>query len=308
MGRHRPPPHGDLGAVRWAAIRHAEDHIHIVATLARQDGDKPSVWNDFRRLRQACNKVERQYGLRATAPADRTAAPRPTCAESELADRQGAPRNRVSPCAAPSPRPRRPRRPKASSSAGAPHSIAATAHGPHSRELRHAADTYAGAARPPHGHPPQHSPAGTALRDLARALAATSGSDDDRINRAVADMLRQFADLADAIAHLHATNNRLAQAEAAAAATTRLRRAHNLAGQMTSRPNRDHPSPRAAPRTADPGRAASPEPPAAVAVAQADFPAHPRSVATTGHQPRQPGQARRPLSARMRLPPMRAAE
>ena len=36
----------DLG-VRWVAVRHAADHIHIVATLARQDGARPRIWNDY---------------------------------------------------------------------------------------------------------------------------------------------------------------------------------------------------------------------------------------------------------------------
>ncbi|MFJ3754468.1 hypothetical protein [Streptomyces rubiginosohelvolus] len=31
-------PHGDTQACRWVAARHADDHIHLVATLARQDG------------------------------------------------------------------------------------------------------------------------------------------------------------------------------------------------------------------------------------------------------------------------------
>ncbi|MER6523597.1 hypothetical protein ABT246_43325 [Streptomyces sp. NPDC001553] len=30
--------HGDEQACRWIAVRHADDHIHIAATLARQDG------------------------------------------------------------------------------------------------------------------------------------------------------------------------------------------------------------------------------------------------------------------------------
>jgi hypothetical protein len=69
----------DLG-VRWVAVRHSLDHIHIVATLARQDGGKASTWNDFYRVREACQDAERRFGLRSTAPADRTAvrrAPRP---------------------------------------------------------------------------------------------------------------------------------------------------------------------------------------------------------------------------------------
>lgn len=76
-------------AVRWVAVRHADDHIHIAATLARADGGKPRVWNDFYRVREACRMVEERYGLRMTAPGDRTAARRPTRAEMEKARRQG---------------------------------------------------------------------------------------------------------------------------------------------------------------------------------------------------------------------------
>ena len=80
----------DLG-VRWVAVRHAPDHIHIVATLARQDGTRPNVWNDFYRLREACQSAEWRLGLQVTAPADRTAARRPTRAETEQAARHGWP-------------------------------------------------------------------------------------------------------------------------------------------------------------------------------------------------------------------------
>jgi MobA/VirD2-like, nuclease domain len=82
-------PRGDDEAVRWVAVRHAADHIHIVATLARQDGTKPRIWNDFYRVREACRAIERRYGLRGTAPGDRTAARRPTRAETEHARRRG---------------------------------------------------------------------------------------------------------------------------------------------------------------------------------------------------------------------------
>jgi hypothetical protein len=78
-------------AVRWVAVRHADDHIHIVATLARQDGARPRVSNDYYRVREACLAAETRYSLRRTAPADRTAATRPTRAESEKATRQGRP-------------------------------------------------------------------------------------------------------------------------------------------------------------------------------------------------------------------------
>ena len=80
---------GDELGVRWVAVRHARDHIHIVATLARQDGGKPSTWNDFYRVREACQDAERRFGLRCTAPADRTAARRATRAETEQAARRG---------------------------------------------------------------------------------------------------------------------------------------------------------------------------------------------------------------------------
>jgi relaxase-like protein len=80
---------GDDEAVRWVAVRHAPDHIHIVATLARQDGTKPRIWNDYFRVREACLAVERQYGLLVTAPGDRTAGRRPTRAENEDARRRG---------------------------------------------------------------------------------------------------------------------------------------------------------------------------------------------------------------------------
>ena len=89
MDRTGLAPQGDDLGVRWVAVRHAPDHIHIVATLARQDGGKPSTWNDFYRVREACQDAERRFGLRPTAPADRTAARRATRAETEQAARRG---------------------------------------------------------------------------------------------------------------------------------------------------------------------------------------------------------------------------
>src|SRR5712692_9019897 len=80
---------GDELGVRWVAVRHADDHIHLVVTLARQDGTRPKIWNDFYRVREACQQAEAQLGLAATAPADRTAARRPPRAETEQAARRG---------------------------------------------------------------------------------------------------------------------------------------------------------------------------------------------------------------------------
>jgi hypothetical protein len=82
-------PAGDEGGVRWVAVRHAPDHVHIVATLARQDGVRPRVWNDFYRVREACQQAEERLGPRRTAPADRTAGRRPSRAEREKAARRG---------------------------------------------------------------------------------------------------------------------------------------------------------------------------------------------------------------------------
>ncbi len=65
-------PRGDEAAVRWVAVRHADDHVHVVATLARQDGRRVWPRNDFYRAREACLAVERRLGLRSTSPADRT--------------------------------------------------------------------------------------------------------------------------------------------------------------------------------------------------------------------------------------------
>jgi hypothetical protein len=85
----------DDEAIRWVAVRHAGDHIHIVGMLARQDGTRPQCWNDYYRVREACQAAEERYGLRRTAPGDRTAGRRPTRAEHEKArrqDRQEVPR------------------------------------------------------------------------------------------------------------------------------------------------------------------------------------------------------------------------
>jgi hypothetical protein len=76
-------------AVRWIAIRHAPDHVHLVALLARQDGRKAHVWRDFYQVGQACRAAEQRFGLTPTAPFDKTAAKQATRAESEKAARQG---------------------------------------------------------------------------------------------------------------------------------------------------------------------------------------------------------------------------
>jgi len=76
-------------AVRWVTVRHGDDHIHIVAMLARQDGGKPRMSNERYPVREACRAAEERFGLRRTAPGDRTAARRPTRAEQEKTQRRG---------------------------------------------------------------------------------------------------------------------------------------------------------------------------------------------------------------------------
>src|SRR6185436_16217334 len=39
-------PQGDSAAVRWVAVRHNDDHIHLVATLVRQDLRTAWAWKD----------------------------------------------------------------------------------------------------------------------------------------------------------------------------------------------------------------------------------------------------------------------
>jgi hypothetical protein len=88
MDRTGLAPAGDDLGVRWVAVRHGADHVHIVATLARQDGTRPKIWNDFYRVREACQDAEAWFGLRSTAPADRTAARRPSRSEAEQSARR----------------------------------------------------------------------------------------------------------------------------------------------------------------------------------------------------------------------------
>ena len=89
MHRTGLSPYGQDDAVRWIAVRHGDDHIHLVAMLARQDGGKPSLSWERYKVRAACLAAEQRYGLRCTAPADGTAARRPTRAENEKAARRG---------------------------------------------------------------------------------------------------------------------------------------------------------------------------------------------------------------------------
>ncbi|MFB7643074.1 mobilization protein [Streptomyces sp. NPDC056084] len=82
-------PDGDNEACRWVAVRHADDHIHIAATLVRQDGRRPKRGYDQRAVQKEARKIEIDYGLRRLKPGDGTGAKRPTCKEHFKAKRLG---------------------------------------------------------------------------------------------------------------------------------------------------------------------------------------------------------------------------
>ncbi|QRV39041.1 mobilization protein (plasmid) [Streptomyces californicus] len=84
-------PHGDTHACRWVAVRHADDHIHIVATLARQDGRHPRIRGDIPRMHTAARAFETAWGLTPMSPLDRTARRAPVTGEREKAARRGLP-------------------------------------------------------------------------------------------------------------------------------------------------------------------------------------------------------------------------
>jgi len=74
---------------RAVRFRPATHHVHVVATLARQDGRRVFVRNDFWRAGEASREVEAKYGLTVTAASDRTAAKRASYAEIAKAARRG---------------------------------------------------------------------------------------------------------------------------------------------------------------------------------------------------------------------------
>ncbi|MEU6174020.1 mobilization protein [Streptantibioticus parmotrematis] len=81
--------HGDDAACRWIAVRHAEDHIHIMATSVREDGRRPRNKGDGRRAQAECRRIEAELGLRRLKSGDATAPKTPTGPEVAKAERQG---------------------------------------------------------------------------------------------------------------------------------------------------------------------------------------------------------------------------
>jgi hypothetical protein len=73
---------------RWIAVRHADDHIHLMATLVSETtGKRFQPYRDYPKLREECRRLERELGLIETAPIDKTARPAPTRQEKGKADR-----------------------------------------------------------------------------------------------------------------------------------------------------------------------------------------------------------------------------
>ncbi|MGW3493409.1 relaxase/mobilization nuclease domain-containing protein [Streptomyces sp. NPDC001020] len=89
---------GDGAGCRWAAVRHAEDHIHLIATLVREDGRRPDHHRSAKRAQAECRRIEADYDLHRVKAGDGTAAKRPTSAERHKAhrhNRQRTPREEL---------------------------------------------------------------------------------------------------------------------------------------------------------------------------------------------------------------------
>ncbi|GAA2974994.1 MULTISPECIES: relaxase/mobilization nuclease domain-containing protein [Streptomyces] len=82
-------PDGDERACRWIAVRHADDHIHIMATTIRADGRRPRTHQGGRRAQAECRRIETEFGLRRLKSGDLNAPRTPTGAERAKAERQG---------------------------------------------------------------------------------------------------------------------------------------------------------------------------------------------------------------------------
>ncbi|MFD5588809.1 relaxase/mobilization nuclease domain-containing protein [Streptomyces sp. NPDC127063] len=82
-------PHGDEEGCRWVAVRHADDHIHIVATRARQDGRQPDISWDIIKMHDVARRFEVEFGLRRLTHGDGTARKWSRTGEAEKAARRG---------------------------------------------------------------------------------------------------------------------------------------------------------------------------------------------------------------------------
>jgi hypothetical protein len=84
-------PPGDEEAARWIAMRHGPDHIHIVATLVRQDRRTYWARNDYPLAQAACRDIEHRYNFVRLAPAGRGSRSYPKARELNKNHRQRRP-------------------------------------------------------------------------------------------------------------------------------------------------------------------------------------------------------------------------
>ena len=184
--------------------------------LARQDGTRPRLWNDYFRVGEACRAAEDRFDLRRTAPRDRTAAHRPTRAESEKARRHGFQeatritlRRAVSPARSPGP--------------GGAEAQSPGPAGP--RPGARAWSRPRPGARAPYGRvPPVEAPDGIGLRRSTRQLSLAASAGDETV-RAQMRLILQLSRLARAVTDLREAQRHAAQAAAARQAAEVLRAA-----------------------------------------------------------------------------------
>ncbi|WP_329348911.1 hypothetical protein [Streptomyces sp. NBC_01261] len=61
-------PDGDPDACRWIAVRNQSRQVHVVATLAREDGSLHNAYRDAFRLQTECHQLAAELGHLPTAP------------------------------------------------------------------------------------------------------------------------------------------------------------------------------------------------------------------------------------------------
>jgi len=75
---------------RWIAVRHGvsqggNDHLHLVVTLATEDGAPIWLWGDMRRSQQVCDTLETEFGLgKWGVRRDNPATRRPAVSRAEM--------------------------------------------------------------------------------------------------------------------------------------------------------------------------------------------------------------------------------
>ncbi|MFG2676375.1 hypothetical protein [Streptomyces sp. NPDC048445] len=68
-------PHGDPEACRWIAMRNQPRQVHVVATLAREDGSLHNGYRDAFRLQTECRRIAAELGHLPTTPEPISRAP-----------------------------------------------------------------------------------------------------------------------------------------------------------------------------------------------------------------------------------------